>query len=484
MTKKHVHFVGVGGIGMSSLARWYLAQNWAVSGSDLSPSEITKELEKEGVRVKIGHNSSNLPQKLNVLVYSNALPQNTPEIEGARKLGASVVSYSEALGAIAKTYTTLAVAGSHGKSTTTALLGLCLLSGGFDPTVIVGTKVKEFGGKNFRFGGGKFFALEADEYKGAFFQYVPTSLIITNIDKEHLDFYKTFANVKRAFLRFLGQAVPGGKFVFNRDDAVLWGLRAQILRIAKTKHSEILWYSLHSPMAKKIERVLRIPGRHNVSNALAVYTLARALGVLERRIFSVFRTFSGTWRRMEYCGDLRIATADERGLVRGKTRKETNVEVYDDYAHHPTEIKATLSAFKQSPLEAKLLTGQAANERKKRKIVCVFQPHQAHRLKSLFKEFVDSFQDADGLILLPTYQVPGRDIALDKRYSSEALAKAIIRKYPRKRVLYLEDPKRLKEEIFNMLRGLPSSDGVLVMMGAGDIFQLTSELIKKRISNI
>ena len=116
--------------------------------------------------------------------------------------------------------------------------------------------------------------------------------------------------------------------------------------------------------------------------------------------------------------------------------------------------------------------------------MCVFQPHQAHRLKSLFKEFVDSFQDADGLILLPTYQVPGRDIALDKRYSSEALAKAIIRKYPRKRVLYLEDPKRLKEEIFNMLRGLPSSDGVLVMMGAGDIFQLTSELIKKRISNI
>ena len=151
MTKKHVHFVGVGGIGMSSLARWYLAQNWAVSGSDLSPSEITKELEKEGVRVKIGHNSSNLPQKLNVLVYSNALPQNTPEIEGARKLGASVVSYSEALGAIAKTYTTLAVAGSHGKSTTTALLGLCLLSGGFDPTVIVGTKVKEFGGEKFRF---------------------------------------------------------------------------------------------------------------------------------------------------------------------------------------------------------------------------------------------------------------------------------------------------------------------------------------------
>jgi UDP-N-acetylmuramate--alanine ligase len=441
MKKNSVHFIGIGGIGVSSLAYWYKAQKWAVSGSDSAESKLTRELKKDGFRVKIGHKKGLIRPETDLVVYTNAAKPDNPELREARRLGIKTQSYPEAVGELTRRYRTFGVSGAHGKSTTTSLLSLVLIKAGWDPTVIVGTKLREFKDKNFRLGKSDYLILEADEFKGAFWNYSPFGAIITNIDREHLDFYKNFANVKKSFLKYVGNIQTGGVLVANHDDKKLFSLKKPIEKIAKRNGVEVIWYSINlasSPFVKRLKENLSIPGRHNLENAMAVYVLARNLGISEKKILSALKEYKGAWRRFEYRGDIH----------KGK------VPVYDDYAHHPTEIKATLEAFREKYPASK--------------IVCVFQPHQAHRLKALFNDFTHAFRDTDSLILLPSYKVTGRDI-LSKKYTSENLAKKI------KGAVYLPNSKNLQNAIEKVI----TDDSVLVMMGAGTIVNSTDELLRK-----
>ncbi len=470
--EKSVHFIGIGGIGMSSLARWFKAQNWAVSGSDITESKITLGLRKDGVKVKIGHKKGNLETKIGLVIYNNAIPEGNPELLEARKRGLPTYSYPEAVGELTRGYETFAVAGAHGKSTTTSLLSLVLMKAGFDPTVIVGTKLKEFGDTNFRFGQGDYLVLEADEWKAAFLNYSPTFVIITNIDKEHLDFYKSFENVERTFLKFIANMKLGGTLVVNKDNENLLKIRKDIERVAREKSANVIWYSLadRTDLKSKLKKTLSIPGEHNLMNALAVLMLAKELDIEEKVILSTFREYKGAWRRFEERGDLNVKKYKIRYT-------KCKIPVYDDYAHHPTEINATLSAFRE--------------KFPKYKIICVFEPHQAKRLQNLFEEFLTAFDRADCLVLMPTYKVAGRD-KVNKTYTSENLAKKIKRLNRNLDVLFCNNYKKLPQilrEIIappkppkNVLSGTSAKEEkfVIVMMGAGTIADHTDELLSKR----
>lgn len=455
-----VHFIGVGGIGMSGLARYFLAlskgskgaRKWTVSGSDAVRSPMTDELIKEGIKVKIGHKKGNVSRDTGLIIYNRAIPSKNPEIVAARAAKLPIMPYAKVLGKITKNYKTIAITGSHGKSTTTALSGLALMKGGLDPTILVGTKLRELNSKNIRVGKGPYLVLEADDYGGAFMEYSPFVSIVTNIDREHMDFYKNFGNVKKAFLNFLSNTRQGGTLILNKDDAPLFSLKKQIARIVKKNKLHVVWYSLKNPAAAKIKRTIKIPGRHNVSNSLAVLELGKTLKIPEKKILEAIGSYNGAWRRMEH-----------KGVIK------PDVLVYDDYAHHPTEIKATLQGFREKFPRSPL--------------ICAFQPHQAQRLELLFKEFTQAFDDADIVVILPLYKVLGRDEKLP--HDSAALVNAMKKRSPKKWIMYVSDPKKLKTELRAIIDDLPVSGAksrvdspVLVMMGAGDIADLTKTLLK------
>ncbi len=445
---------------MSGLARYFMAlakgskgaQKWTVSGSDATRSVMTDELIKEGVKVKIGHKTGNISRNTGLVIYNRAIPSKNPELAAARKKKAIIMPYAKVLGKITKNYSTIAITGSHGKSTTTALAGLALVHGGLDPTILVGTKLKDLKGKNIRVGKGAHLVLEADDYGGAFMEYSPAISIVTNIDKEHMDFYKTFGNVKKAFLTFLGNTRSGGLLILNKDDAPLFSLKKQIARIAKKNKLDVTWYSLKNPAAKKIGRVIKIPGRHNISNALAVLELGKALNISEKNILTAIGSYQGAWRRMEHKGVMK-----------------PDVLVYDDYAHHPTEIKATLQGFREKFPRSPL--------------ICIFQPHQAQRLELLFKDFIQAFDAADIVAILPLYKVLGRDEKLP--HDSAALVEALQKRSPKKWITYVAETKKIKAAVREIIEDLPVSGAksrvdspVLVMMGAGDISDLTNVLLQ------
>lgn len=452
--KNSVHFIGIGGIGLSALARYYLAQKWLVSGSDTADSLLIQELKKEGVRIKIGPKTPSFRPKTGLIVHSQAIPKSDIEIQTAKAQKIPILSYPEAVGLLTKKYKTIAVAGAHGKSTTTAMVAEIFLKSKLDPTVIVGTKLKSLAGKNFRKGNSRWLILEADEFGGAFWHYSPTAAIITNIDKEHLDFYKDFSGVKKSFLRFIKNIQDGGVLILNKDDKNLFSLKKQIEKIAENKKIKTHWFSLAADplLSEKISKLLKVPGRHNLSNALGAFVLTETLGIKKEKILVGLENYSGAWRRFEYKGKFKARNS------------KLEISVYDDYAHHPTEIKATLAGAKEKFPDSK--------------IICVFQPHQAKRLELLFKDFVKSFEDADALILLPSYQVAGRDNK-NTQYDSKALLNAIRKNNKNKEIYYLQSPSKLKSFLQLLFRNskLEIRNSVIIMMGAGNIADLTKSLI-------
>ena len=460
---KTVYFIGIGGIGTSALARWFLKHGWKVRGSDSDASSITDALKKEGVKIFIGHSVKNISQKIKLVIYSAAISAENPELKQAEFLKIPIKSYAEFLGDLTKRYKTFAVSGSHGKSTTTALLSLVLIKAGFDPTVIVGTKLKEFappaGGSNFRNGKSEYLVLEADEYQKSFLRYSPVAAIITNIDREHLDIYKNLNEIKKVFLKFINNIQFGGILVVNKDDKNLFSLKNKIQKIAEKNKLQVYWYGIRDGLEKnrirgKLEKILKIPGEHNLSNSLAAYTLAKVLGIKEKDIFNAVSGYRGAWRRMEYRGQLKAISY------------KLKADIYDDYAHHPTEIKATLAGI--------------AQKWPKTAIICVFQPHQAQRLSALFKEFTGAFDNADVLILLDIFKVKGRD-NVSHNINSKKLTEAIKKRKSSPTVLYLKNPKNLKKEIKNSLNSksyILNSRAIIIMMGAGDIYKLTDKLIR------
>lgn len=411
---------------MSALGQYYLAQGWRVSGSDAARSEITDDLKRRGVKVFVGQNAAHV-RGAGLVVYSAAIKSNNPELAAALKSAVQTKSYAEAVGELTKKYYTIAVAGSHGKSTTTALVGLILIKAGLDPTIIIGTKLRELSSNNFRLGRSRYLVLEADEYAKSFHNYFPRIAVLTNIDKEHLDTYENLAGVLAGFRKFFSNVSAEGCLVVNQEDG---NIKKILNPKPHTLKAKVIWY-------KKGSHKLLIPGIHNQFNAEAAWQAVKLLGVKKTIADQVFRTYRGAWRRLE--------------KLTAKSYKLKAV-VYSDYAHHPTEIKATLQALKE--------------KYPNKKIICVFQPHQQDRLTRLFKEFVQAFRQADKVVLYPLYKVKGRDPSIKlgagtRGRTSEDLSKAI----KQASVYYARDFKK----VLRFIKPDLESKSVIVFMSAGDL---------------
>jgi UDP-N-acetylmuramate--alanine ligase len=441
-----IHLIGIGGIGVSALAQYYLSKGHEVSGSDLVVSEITDMLREKGAKVFIGNFAKNIQKDFDLVVHSPAVKKDNPEYKKAKEFKIKLQSYPEALGDLTKEYYTIAVAGAHGKSTTTSMIALVLIAAGLDPTVIVGTKVKEFGNSNFREGKSKLLVIEACEYDDSFLYYSPKIIVVTNVDKEHLDYFKTFANVKKAFEKFVKKLPWDGFFVHNDDDA---NFQISNLDLNSNFKFQISNYSLKQPEAPKIKKLMKVPGKHNVSNALAVLQVARILVIPDSVTFKAFSEFTGTWRRFD---------------VSEKNISGKRITLINDYGHHPNEILATLTA--------------AREKYKKKTIWCVFQPHQHQRTFYLFDDFVKVFREVpiDKIIITDIYDVAGRETkSVSREVSSKKLVEAISAQdgpaSGGKNVLYLP-----MDEIIPYLRENIAEGQVLIIMGAGDIYDLNKEL--------
>ncbi|MDD5589882.1 MAG: UDP-N-acetylmuramate--L-alanine ligase [Candidatus Portnoybacteria bacterium] len=432
--QEHIHFIGIGGIGVSALARYYLAQGAAVSGSDINMPDITDPLKKEGALIFEGYRAENVPDEADRVVYTAATEEDNPELRAAKSKNIKCQTYAQALGDLTKQYFTIAISGTHGKSTTTAMLALILVEAGLDPTVIVGTKLAEFGDSNFRAGKSKYLVIEADEYKAAFLNYWPKIIVLTNIEADHLDFYRDIGQIKKTFSEYVGHLGEDGILVKNDEDQ-------NINEIAASPKVKTKKYGLK----EKIDNLnLKVPGRHNLLNAAAAIITARELGIADEISVWALNKFNGTWRRFEYKGELNGA------------------KIFDDYGHHPTEIKATLQGAREMLINS---------HKPYAKLWCVFRPHQYQRIFYLFDEFAAAFDEADKVVLLPIYSVPGREKEeIVKAVSSEKLAQKI-----KEKGKDVESLGSFQEAARYIKQNAKAGDLILVM-GAGDVWKLTEML--------
>ncbi|MBI5038075.1 MAG: UDP-N-acetylmuramate--L-alanine ligase [Candidatus Kerfeldbacteria bacterium] len=445
---QRVHCVGIGGIGVSAVARILHQLGSAVFGTDVFDSLLVKQLKKEGITIVIGvHRAESLKAGTTLVVYSNAVQEKNPELVRAKKLKIPCLSYPEFLGWFMNKHIPIVVSGTHGKSTTTAMLATIFLEAGLDPMVVVGTQVPAFG--NSHVGLGKHFIVEGDEYRAAFHHYTPDGLIINNIESDHLDFYRTEKNVVTAFDKLARSVPKGGTVVANAEDSnvqkVLKRLRANVTTFGLAygdyyvgqieRHGEITRFSVRG--IERFDLAIRVPGDHNIRNALGAALMARSFGISIDQIQRGLLVYRGCWRRFEITGE-------PGGVV-----------VVDDYAHHPTEIRATLQTAKQYfP---------------KRRIWCIFQPHSTHRTKSLFKDFVTAFGDADTLVLSDIYLVSGRETA--ERLATPSLVKEISKIHPD--VQYYKSFSAIVSAVTRQIR----TGDIIITMGAGTITEINERLI-------
>ena len=433
-----VYFIGIGGIGVSALAKYYLEKGHNVLGSDLAASEITESLKTLGAKLFIGqHQNQRITSDIKLVIYSPAVQKNNPELKTARKLQIKSLSYPEALGELTKKYFTIAVSGTHGKSTTTSMISLILVKAGLDPTVIVGTKLKEFDNSNCRVGKSKYLIIEADEWQASFLKYFPKIIVLTNIEREHLDYYKNLNKILQTFRTYIRRLPQDGILVANWDDKNI-----QTILSSKPKF-KVQRYSLKNKEAKELKKILKIPGEHNVSNALAALSVARILKIPDKIAFQSLSGYKSSWRRFEIT----------------KALRPKSCTVISDYAHHPTEIKVTLQAAREKFPE--------------KKIWCVFQPHQYQRTFYLFKDFAKVLSEAhlNKLIITDIYDVAGRENKnIKKKVSSKTLVNKIknLNAKAEKKILYIPTI----EEAANYLRKNLADCQVLIIMGAGDIYKL------------
>lgn len=361
-TTKYVHFIGIGGIGISALARHYHHEGWQVSGSDLVPSENTKKLEAEGIAVVYHQAPDNITPALSLVVYSDGVTKETAgwaELAAARESGIRTLSYFEALAEVANQYYLIAVAGTHGKTTTTAMLADILEEASFDPTVVVGS-LRARTGTNYRSGKSKYFLVEADEYLRHFLFFTPQVLIINNIDFDHPDYFRDVADVQAAFTALVAKIPQDGFIIANVKDP-------QVVPVLSTARATVVDYQAFL----NITRPLRQPGLHNRQNAAAAEAAATALGIEQRFIDTALENFLGTARRFEYKGDIH------------------NAPVYDDYAHNPQKVAALIAG--------------AREVYPTKQITIVFQPHTYSRTRALREAFVQALGTADTVVLLPIY---------------------------------------------------------------------------------
>jgi UDP-N-acetylmuramate--alanine ligase len=427
---KKVFFIGIGGIGISAVARMFLEEKKEVLGSDVDEhNQIVRELRGAGAMIKIGQGMELIPNDVDLIVYTIAIEKYDPEFFAQLQAQQIPIrSYPQMLHIVTEGKYTIAIAGTHGKTTTTAMIAHILMKTDRDPSVIVGslmTTVKS----NFISGKSQYFVVEACEYKRSFLNVNPKVLVITNIESDHLDYYKDLEDIKSAF-RELVMKVPADGFVIcNTSDIhvkdVIAGAQAQIVNYMDFYHS----------------RILMIPGMHNQVDAAAAVAASHTIGVNSEMADMYLKTFPGTWRRFEHKGTMKSGT-----------------EVYDDYAHHPTEIVATLEGFREIyPLGQK-------------KITVVFQPHLYSRTKLLLADFAKAFGQADRVIILPIYAAREED---DGTVSSQILAEEIQKNKVAARAMSFEETEAFLE---NEKLG---ADAVLVTMGAGEAYTVGEKLLKE-----
>lgn len=424
-TISRIHFIGIGGIGMSALARHFKAEKKIVSGSDRQLSPLTKKLDAEGIQIFGEQVADNISSDIELVVYTEAMLLDHEEMLAAKALGVPMMNYFEALGLAMNPYYLIAVAGTHGKTTTTAMLTDIFESAGKDPTAIIGS-LRASTQSNYRAGKSKYAIVEACEYKRDFLHLKPDILIITNIEHEHVDYYKDLADVQTAFRTLAEQVNEGGVVIANIGDAkvapVLEGLEVPVLSYINNLDLDLS---------------LKQPGMHNRLNAAAALTAAKCEKLSIDEAKETLAKFSGTWRRFEYKGEL-------NGAV-----------VYDDYAHHPTEIRATIQAARELYPE--------------RRLTIVFQPHTYTRTKALFDEFAKAVGLADAVVLLPIYSA--RESNASGVTSRELSVRALeFTPHARYAASFEEVVRQLKKEV--------SKEDVVVVMGAGDVTEVASELVK------
>lgn len=433
---KNIHFIGIGGIGISALARMFLLAGKTVSGSDRNLNEPASELSKHGAKIFIGHQADNLPGACDLVIYTIAVGEDNPERQEARRRGLPLFSYPEALGWLSANKRTIAISGTHGKTTTTAMVAEIALAAGLDPTVIVGSFLLRGNSAqektNFIAGRGEWLIVEACEYRRSFLNLSPEILLITNIDQDHLDYYRDLADIQQAFGELVAKVPPNGVLICDCQDPHLSAVIAQArCQVIDYRHSD------------KTQLKLRLPGEHNRLNAQGALAVASWLKVTDDLSQSALNNFRGTWRRFEYLGNYRQACP-----------------VIDDYAHHPAEIRATINSAREF-IKREKLSG---------KLTVVFQPHLFSRTKSFLPEFAQALSLADEIIVTDIY--PARELP-DPSISSAMVVERVksLIQAPQE-AIYLGDKEQVKSCLAE--RDEPA---MIVVMGAGDIRQVAEKLL-------
>lgn len=449
---KKIHFIGIGGISMSGLAEILMKNGYTVSGSDMKSSHITNKLKEDGAYIYIGHNGDNI-KDVDLVVYTAAIPLDNPEIIKARNLNIPLMDRAEFLGSIMKGHKyNVAVAGTHGKTTATSMIANIILNEDVDPTILIGGELDAIGG-NVLAGHSDYFITEACEYKASFLKFFPYIATITNIDADHLDFYRDIDDIKDTFVKFINLIPKEGYLVANVEDEnvetilnnhdykctiLTYGLNKGILMAKNISYNELgcATFDVYKENNMLFKINLNVPGQHNVLNALASIGCSLILKFSKSSIVNGLSNFKGTHRRFEL-----------KGIKDGVT-------VIDDYAHHPTEIKATLSAAKNYP---------------HKKIFCVFQPHTYSRTLSLFEDFSNAFFNMDNLVLADIYAAREKDTGV---ISSNMLGDRI-----REKNVNCVNIHDFNEIVDYLKHNLKEGD-MLLTMGAGDIFKVGEMFLK------
>ncbi|OHA62272.1 MAG: hypothetical protein A2556_00380 [Candidatus Vogelbacteria bacterium RIFOXYD2_FULL_44_9] len=456
---KKVHFIGIGGIGMSAVARMFLLENNSpagrVTGSDRSRSIVTEELQKLGAKIFYDQKADNISADTDLVVYTIAIPEDNPELKKARELRIKCLTYPEMLGFISADKYTIAISGTHGKTTTTAMLAQVLIEAKLDPTVIVGSLLRPQGdpgekatnsirtdasratsnGVNFIAGKSDYFVVEACEYRRSFLNLNPKILVITNIDSDHLDYYKDLADIQSAFIEMVAKIPTDGFLVCDLTDL-------KVAPVVTTAKCQVIDYR----QAKELKELL-VPGEHNIRDAQAVLAVSEILKIDQAVAEGALNKFSGTWRRFEF---------------KGQTSK--GALVYDDYAHHPTEISATIAGARDlmsQPAGGKNLTGR---------LIIAFQPHLYSRTKSLFGDFAIALAGADRVLLAKIYAA--RE-AFDSSVSESELINEINNRAGKNIATFVGDLVSVEKDLSTEA----VAGDLVITMGAGDISLVSDKLV-------
>ncbi|HEY3250427.1 MAG TPA: UDP-N-acetylmuramate--L-alanine ligase [Ignavibacteria bacterium] len=451
MKEQMIHFIGIGGIGVSGLAEYFLSNGYNVSGSDISESHITKRLEGLGAKIYIGHSATNISSEVDTVVYTSAAKKDNPEIIRTKELGKKLLKRAEMLGSIVNKKFLIAVAGTHGKTTTTAMIGKLLIDAGFDPLIFVGGNVELFDGGASRFGKGKFAVVEADEYDRSFLTLKPDIAVITNVDEDHLDIYKDLNDIKKTFLKFCRLSKENAKIVYCGDDS---NINDFINNTDKGKFSygfddknylrikgfnvkgEELSFNILNSKSEYNDIKINLIGRHNVLNSAACFAVSKVLNIDFNLYKQSMKSFKTVDRRLQL-----------------KYNKD-GIKVFDDYAHHPKEIASSLKGLKETYTGSRLIT--------------VFQPHLYSRTRDLYKEFAQELSLADEVVLIDIY--PAREEPIEG-ISSELIFKELLK--TNVKASYVTVTEKLLKNLEKIKKG-----DIVVFQGAGDITNICAGFVQ------